>query len=219
VRRSLKPPADTRQQLLSAGAAVFAARGFRNATVREISRRAGSNVAAVNYHFGGKEGLYSEVLALGHQTMMGARSGTSGRRPEVRLEQFIRNFLQRILTESPESDHAQLMFREMIEPTGALDRVVAHFIKPMADELGDIVRELLGPGFSLKERQHAGLSIVSQILNYKHCRPVIARLFPKLPMDPSQIEPLTRHISAFSLAALRGLRSSRQRTAPRATIS
>ncbi len=69
-----KPPAgpgtaghdETRRQLLEAAGAVFAEAGFRNATVREICHQAGANIAAVNYHFGDKETLYSEVLRYAH---------------------------------------------------------------------------------------------------------------------------------------------------------
>ena len=213
MRRASRHHPATRQQLLAAGAVVFAARGYRDATVREICRRAESNVAAVTYHFGGKDGLYAEVLAEGQRSLHPATPSprATRRTPAQRLEQFVRSFLLRVLSESPESCHAQLMFREMIEPTQALDRVVAEFIRPSAEELGAIVRALLGPGFTQVERQHAGLSIVSQILNYKHCHAVIIRLFPHLPVDASQVEPLTRHITAFSLAALRGLRQSRRR--------
>ena len=213
MRRAADHPAATRQQLLAAGAVVFAARGFREATVREICRQAGSNVAAVNYHFGGKDGLYAEVLAEGQRRMHGpipVPAVGNGSATE-RLEEFVRGFLERVLTESSESCHAQLMFRELIEPTAALDRVVAEFIRPGAVALGEIVDELLGPGFTVRERQRVGLSIVSQILNYKHCRPVIERLFPDLPMDAGQIESLTRHITDFSVAAIQGLRRARAR--------
>lgn len=210
MRRAVKHSADTRQDLLKAGARVFALRGFQAATVREICRRAGSNLAAINYHFGGKAGLYAEVLAEGQRAMILHPPSASKLPPELRLRHFIRSFLGQILTESPDSSHAQLMFREMIEPTQALDRVVSEFIRPSAEELGRIVQAILGPGFSVRQRRHAGLSIVSQILNYKHCRPVILRLFPELPLDASQLEPLTEHITNFSLAALRGLRASQK---------
>src|SRR3954451_22724831 len=42
----------TRQRLLEVAGEVFAEQGFKNATVREICKRAEANVAAINYHFG-----------------------------------------------------------------------------------------------------------------------------------------------------------------------
>src|SRR5260370_32171647 len=60
-------PDETRRQLLEAAGEVFAEVGFRDATVREICRRAGANIAAVNYHFGGKEKLYTEVVRYSQQ--------------------------------------------------------------------------------------------------------------------------------------------------------
>lgn len=53
----------TRQRLLDAAREVFSEFGYNGASVRQIVSRAGTNVAAVNYHFGGKDALYKEVLA------------------------------------------------------------------------------------------------------------------------------------------------------------
>lgn len=211
MRRAQKSTAATRQQLLAAGAVVFAARGYREATVREICRQSGSNLAAINYHFGGKDGLYAEVLAESQRSLHVLPQAGPRHSPQQRLEQFVRVFLERVLTESPESNHTQLMFREMIEPTQALDRVVSEFIRPAATELGEIVGQIVGPTFSPRQRQQISLSIVSQILHYKHCRALITRLFPDLPLDVSQLEPMTRHITDFSLAAMRGLRLRQSR--------
>jgi len=52
----------TRQRLLDAAREVFSQHSFQGATVREICRLADANVAAVNYHFGSKDGLLAEAL-------------------------------------------------------------------------------------------------------------------------------------------------------------
>ena len=58
----MKADAETRERLIEAGERLFAQQGFKRVTVREICRAARANVAAVNYHFGDKLGLYREVL-------------------------------------------------------------------------------------------------------------------------------------------------------------
>jgi len=59
-----KSPQATREALVQAGADLFAAHGFDGATTDAIARAAGVNKAMISYHFGGKAGLYEEVLAL-----------------------------------------------------------------------------------------------------------------------------------------------------------
>jgi len=58
-----------RRRLLEAAGKVFAHRGYSQGTSREICKRAGMNVAAVNYHFGGIDALYGETLLLAHRRM------------------------------------------------------------------------------------------------------------------------------------------------------
>src|SRR5271156_4255485 len=111
---------ETRHQLLEAAGEVFADVGFRDATVREICRRAGANIAAINYHFGDKETLYLEVLHYAHgkalekyPPLLGV---TENAPPEKKLRAFVLSMLQRISDSGPTSWHGKLMSREMIEP-------------------------------------------------------------------------------------------------------
>ena len=62
---------ETRERLVEDAARLFAERGFSRVTVREICKSAHANVAAVNYHFGGKNGLYDEVVQSAIRTMQG----------------------------------------------------------------------------------------------------------------------------------------------------
>lgn len=56
---------DTRERILRAAEGVFMAHGYDGASMRQITSEAGANLAAVNYHFGGKEGLFQAVLQRG----------------------------------------------------------------------------------------------------------------------------------------------------------
>jgi len=51
-----------REKLLDAAEVLFCERGFDGTSVRDLTTAAGCNVAAVNYHFGGKDKLYIEMF-------------------------------------------------------------------------------------------------------------------------------------------------------------
>src|SRR5665213_829725 len=213
----LKPPVElkddshdeTRRQLLEAAGEVFAEVGFRNATVREICRRAGANIAAINYHFGDKETLYAEALRHAHGRALEKYPPLldlpDDAPPEKKLRAFVHSLLLRIFDKGPTSWHGKLMSREMIEPTAALDSLVAERIRPMAGELWKIVAAILNRPLNDERVRLCGFSVVSQCVFYHHCGPVVARLFPKQPaLDAAGIEILAAHITKFSLAAMKG---------------
>src|SRR5271154_6973785 len=203
-------PDETRRQLLEAAGEVFAEAGFRDATVREICRRAGANIAAINYHFGDKENLYVEVLRYSHgkalekyPPMLDVPDDAP---PEKKLRAFVHSLLLRIFDKGPTSWHGKLMSREMIEPTAALDSLVEERMRPMVAQLWKIVSEILDCPVNDERVRLCGLSIVSQCTFYKHCHPVVSRLFPdKLPQDAASIGHLAEHITKFSLAAMKHL--------------
>jgi AcrR family transcriptional regulator len=208
--------AATRRALLDSGADVFAEVGFHNATTREICRRANANVAAINYHFGDKTGLYSEVLAeqsrVARERFPSTDGLTANAAPAEQLRVFIRSFLQRVLSPDLHARHGRIMAREMVEPTAALDRLVSEAIRPDAERLTAIMRRLLGPKTPAATLRLCGMSVVGQILFYCHCQPVIQRLFPDQPADAARIDELAQHITGFSLA---GVQNYRTPVAPR----
>jgi AcrR family transcriptional regulator len=201
---------ETRRQLLEAAGGVFAESGFRAATVREICKRAGANVAAVNYHFGDKERLYVEVLRYSHgkalekyPPLLGVAADAP---PEKKLNAFVQSLLLRIFDNGPTAWHGKLMSRAMIEPNAALDSLVEERIRPMAGELLKIVAEILDRPLNDEQVRQCAFSVVSQCVFYHHCRPVVLRLFPnQLPQDAASIGRLADHITKFSLAALENL--------------
>jgi AcrR family transcriptional regulator len=57
------PPSETKERILEAAERLFGARGFSATSLRSITAAAGVNVAAVHYHFGGREELARAVFA------------------------------------------------------------------------------------------------------------------------------------------------------------
>lgn len=203
--------AETRERLLEAAGEAFAAQGFRAATVRRICRRAGTGVAAVNDHFGGKRGLYAAVFEHAlracnerYPTDLGAGPGAP---PEERLRAFVRSLLLRTLDAGRPAWHGQLMLREMADPTEALDVVVATSVRPMLDALGEIVRALIGPRATPREVRLFAFSVCGQCVYYRHCRAVTERLVPEQGYGPDEIEALADHVTRFSLDAIAAARA------------
>ena len=61
---------DARNRLLDAAEKLFCEKGFHAVSVRELTAEANCNIAAVNYHFGGKENLYSEMFRRQFEMMI-----------------------------------------------------------------------------------------------------------------------------------------------------
>ncbi|WP_297555972.1 TetR/AcrR family transcriptional regulator, partial [uncultured Actinomyces sp.] len=62
AKRTRLSAIERREQLITTGRSVFAARGFDATTVEEIANKAGVTKPVVYEHFGGKEGLYAVIV-------------------------------------------------------------------------------------------------------------------------------------------------------------
>ena len=212
--------ADTRERLLSEGARLFAARGYARVTVRAICRAAHANVAAINYHFHGKRGLYDAVvqsaidqMRLTTATIIEAGRGQS---PARQLTTFIAIFLQRVTAMRDNWIH-QLMMRELNDPTAALDLVVRRVIEPRMAYLGEVIGKLLGCRPSDARVRRSVTSVQLQ------CLAAIDRRLPafappglrrdghwppgNVPTTPEEVAALADHIARFSIGGITALRA------------
>ncbi|HSH95771.1 MAG TPA: DUF1956 domain-containing protein, partial [Roseimicrobium sp.] len=160
-------------------------------------------------------GLYSAVLNESAALALKAYPPNLGlspkATPEERLHAFVRSFLLRVYSEGAHSCHSRLMSRELVEPTPALDLLAKQTVAPMAAQLRGIIRTLAGTAASEADIRRCSLSVVSQVLFYHHGRPMIDRVFPGFRMDAAEIEALASHITQFSLAGIRQLKSRTQK--------
>ncbi|MGH7782693.1 MAG: CerR family C-terminal domain-containing protein, partial [Candidatus Binatia bacterium] len=181
----------TETRLLEAAGEIFAEYGYRGTTVRQICEKAGANIAAVNYHFGDKEGLYMAVLRSvpdAHAEKYPRNAGlNSAATPEQKLRAYIQSLLHRVFDEGRPGWHTKIIAREMSGPTRALDTLLEEVARPLHQELACIIRELLDGGISNDAVRLCTLSIMSQCVYYQHARAVIRRLYPEQKYSPDDI--------------------------------
>jgi TetR/AcrR family transcriptional regulator, regulator of cefoperazone and chloramphenicol sensitivity len=201
---------ETRQRLLNVAAQLFAEHGFNHVTIREICQEAQTNVAAVNYHFRDKLGLYKEVLQMAADAMNRQKTGVMDAiEPQIaeeRLRSYIRLTLHHLLDPHQESWMEKLIARETIDPTPAIDLIIEKGIRPTVERNGRMVAELLGTSLDDPRVWHCFLSVQGQCLFYKMSMPVSMRMAPPgFQYTPELIDALAEHVYQFSLAGIRAI--------------
>lgn len=206
---------ETRRQLLTSASEIFADRGFRNATIAEICRKAGANTAAANYHFGDKEKLYVECWRFSFEQSLQTYPPDGGvdlNAPvEMRLRGRILAIMRRIL--DPESYELDIVYKEYANPTGLLTETIQQALSPIFQGFASIIHELLGPEATEEQALLCLMSIRAQCFGPLMRERVRTRNAPGSPlpsMDPvvGDVETLADHVTRFSLA---GIRATRER--------
>jgi len=195
----------TREKLIESAGQVFAEFGFHDATVREICWRAGTNVAAVNYYFGDKWGLYTEVLRssiFAQQVPSMSLTLRDSSDPRAALTALIYEWFENLHAGGRPAWYARIMAQEMAQPTLALD-LVAEAMGPNYLQFRILVGKVTGDGPNDARTRMCVHSLVGQILHYVQARPMLARLWPELKLDnPYQRHAIADHIVSFSLAGM-----------------
>ena len=202
-----RPDAATRERLLAVATKLFAQRGFGAVSVRDIARAARANVAAVNYHFDGKLGLYRAVV---HSAVQAMRAGddvfltaSSEASPEAQLRTYVMGYLPRIAsTDDRTAWIHDLMRHEMSEPTPVAPWIVEHGIMPRIEYLAGIVAKLLDCKPNDKRVARCVISVQAQCLFYRPDRFRTAA-FKGWPLSDAELAAVADHIVEFSLAGIK----------------
>jgi AcrR family transcriptional regulator len=196
-----------KDRILNEAEILFAEKGFHAVTVREITRSAKCNLAAVNYHFGNKENLYLEVFkqrwiprakrvrAAFQKTV----SADNGQEIAEIVHALAHAFLKGPLTDDERLRHAQLMIREMAMPTLARDRLIEEVIQPFFGEVAGRLRPLMGEAFEKEGLMLNIISVFSMVIYFNFARVPVRRVTGE-EYDEKFKEKLVDHIVKFSVA-------------------
>ena len=196
--------AQTRDRLLDSAEKLFAERGFHSASVREITREAGCNIASVNYHFGGKSNLYREVFLRRlrdlRQRRLAGIEALRGDRPSLErlLSGFASAFLDPLVEEGSGRRWVMLVSQELIDPQLPPELFYGEMVEQVQNALATAIVET-APGIDAADARLASQSLMGQLLhlvNLNRC--------PRTGPAPVLSE-LVDHTVRFSAAGIRSL--------------
>jgi AcrR family transcriptional regulator len=200
-----RPSEITRQRILKAAERLFADRGYEETSIRAIVAKARVNQAAINYHFGGKDGLYREVLrtafrALTEQQLAHAQE-MKGMTRENALGEFIRHQLHPLVERDELSRHLRIFNWEAVRPTAVYRKLMTEEAAPFMALAVDLVRRFL-PEADQGTLVMAAVWLVGQCSIFVRSSEQLANPPVSLALDGAAIERLTKRVSAWALAGL-----------------
>ncbi len=143
---SSKDSMKTRAKLIAAAGELFAEMGFSAVTVRDIAKKAETQISALNYHFGSKEALYREVLleACRENSFTPEQQQQLCRLdPRQSLHVIISESIKRYQAQSESNWQSSLIACECWQPSAVFKEIAEAYFKPQADFVADMIGRIV----------------------------------------------------------------------------
>jgi len=199
----------TKDRILNEATTLFAQKGYRGVTVREITEAANCNLASVNYHFGNKWNLYLAVFRFRwlpgakslHNAVVKDLAKHDPPSPSEVVKALAHAFLEGPLAEEERTRHSLLMFRELTQPTEAFELIAKEAIIPLFQLLTDSLRPVMPAEIDEKRLKLNIFSIFAMVVYFNFARAAITRVTGQK-YDQDFKAMLAEHITNFSLNGL-----------------
>jgi TetR/AcrR family transcriptional regulator, regulator of cefoperazone and chloramphenicol sensitivity len=185
----------TRKAIVEAAMRGFAEKGFAATATREIAAMAGTNVASIAYHFGGKEGLRlacaEEIVELMGAVLEQTRRAEIPHDPEAArtvLAALVRRVVGFLLLDPQARPLAGFVLREMAAPSPALDLIYGQLFEPVHRRACAIWGIAAGRDAESAAVRLAVFATIGQIVYFNFARPVIERRMDWAGIDAAEAE-------------------------------
>lgn len=209
VRRGRQDGLATKANLLECAIRLMAQKGFAQVTSKEICQLAKADPAAINYHFGGRQGLYKELLLHFHHNLIDEgwlkKLASMPLETEAKLELLIDRMAGQLW--SDDCWHIQAWCREMLAPSLPVEDILREILR----EKGHLLVQLLSDytGIDVEDRRIYAcmLSLAAPFFAVSLGKKNLVDYQSLLPGQLSD-EELLAQLKAFALGGLRSLRKN-----------
>jgi AcrR family transcriptional regulator len=199
----------TKERILESAGIIFGKKGFKDATIRGIAREAQVNIAAINYHFRDKEGLYGAVLEdvfhTGFTRFPATLETGDDADPQQRLRIFIKAMFYRLQSREGwggMSGQGRLIARELLDPSPAFEKILDKYVKPHKDLLLNIIVDIMQIDPGPKKLLPCAISIIGQCIYYALASTVIRKISADSAPTEDNLDQLADSVWLFSLGGI-----------------
>jgi len=200
--------------LLQEACAIFAGRGYQQTRTQDICKAAQTNPAAVNYYFGGKDGLYTAVWDYALKLAVaetGEKMSLSNDKDRDWLYQYLYTSVLAVFNLGPRNYLRKLMEHELSKPSPLSETVMEHHIAPRMLDINKRLRRMLGPKTSEFQVTCCTVAIYSQCTALNLSRVLHQRLFDGQDPSEADIRKFAREMCAFVMGGIRAMKAVPER--------
>ena len=206
---------ETRAQLIEAGLRLFGRLGYEAVPTRMLAREAGVNLAAIAYHFGGKQGLFEAVTQsivdkIRHRAMPVAaalqkdlaEAGGDRAKLAAAAERMVRAQIETFVAHGPRQEEIGLVLREFAVPSSAFPILFKNLIEPMHRAVTGLTAAVRGVSPDDQSAILAAHVMMGQVIGFGVAKQPVLRRLGWTEYTPERIDAIAEVLVPMALNAL-----------------
>jgi len=219
------------RRLLAAAVERFGEQGLEGATVRDIARAAGQNVAAIAYYFGSKKKLHRAVMeaivrelryrladVFGEITELRQRKSASPQEAFRLLKLFLSTVYVRLLSRNETLPVVRLIVREQLRPTAGFEILYQEGFRELHEGLCFLVGTILRQSPRDRRTIVRTHMLMGQVYFFAMSREAILRRLGWRDLEGKNAQLVTTVLSENLDALISGLRNRTQNRNVRSSL-
>ena len=203
----------SRARILEAAGKLFAERSYAAVSTRAVARAASTNVSAIGYHFGGKDGLYRAVLRqliddtrpIIHPAIEGLNAGVAGAAGDRErlahvMAGFVRGLLGSVLGSERMRWQMPLLLREFHQPSVWFPMLLEERIHPLHDAVCVLIGAATGRAPEAPETRLLTAALIGQCMALGAARRVVCARLGWDGYSPERVDFIVRTVTPAVLA-------------------
>lgn len=173
----------TRARIIETAGELFADKGFKAVTVREIAQKADTHLSALNYHFKAKDSLYREVVLEACKTLAWSNEDIKSlltQNPSEALKYIIRVSIDSYYDQGTSKWQTAIISRECWQPSDVFSDIIDNYFRNHAGLMAEVISKITDKPVNSNRIMFAVFSLIGQLDTFGMYAKLIDEIAPDL---------------------------------------